>query len=124
MLKPSTSAAIIRNHVKEGLELAAEHRLPNVDFVDVHNYPRDDLDSYVDSPTALHEFMQNRVAAAYSIGKPLVFGEFGMGPEGYQKFSPAEWFRAYFEGAARTGARGKSAQRSATSSVASVSARG
>jgi len=28
MLKPSTSASIIRNHVKEGLELAAEHRLP------------------------------------------------------------------------------------------------
>jgi putative nucleotidyltransferase with HDIG domain len=28
MLKPATSAAIIRNHVKEGLELAAEHRLP------------------------------------------------------------------------------------------------
>jgi putative nucleotidyltransferase with HDIG domain len=28
MLKPSTSATIIRNHVKEGLELAAEHRLP------------------------------------------------------------------------------------------------
>ena len=28
MLKPQTSAAIIRNHVKEGLELAAEHRLP------------------------------------------------------------------------------------------------
>jgi putative nucleotidyltransferase with HDIG domain len=28
MLKPSTSASIIRNHVKEGLELAAQHRLP------------------------------------------------------------------------------------------------
>ena len=28
MLKPSTSASIIRNHVKEGLELAAAHRLP------------------------------------------------------------------------------------------------
>ena len=28
MLKPQTSATIIRNHVKEGLELAAEHRLP------------------------------------------------------------------------------------------------
>ena len=27
-LKPSTSASIIRNHVREGLELAAEHRLP------------------------------------------------------------------------------------------------
>ena len=28
MLKPATSASIIRNHVKEGLELAAAHRLP------------------------------------------------------------------------------------------------
>ena len=27
-LKPATSASIIRNHVREGLELAAEHRLP------------------------------------------------------------------------------------------------
>ncbi|HUF27673.1 MAG TPA: HDIG domain-containing protein [Gemmatimonadaceae bacterium] len=27
-LKPTTSASIIRNHVSEGLELAAEHRLP------------------------------------------------------------------------------------------------
>ncbi|MGH7663485.1 MAG: HD family phosphohydrolase [Gemmatimonadaceae bacterium] len=27
-LKPSTSASIIRNHVKEGMELADEHRLP------------------------------------------------------------------------------------------------
>jgi hypothetical protein len=27
-LKPSTSASIIKNHVREGLELAAEHRLP------------------------------------------------------------------------------------------------
>jgi cyclic-di-AMP phosphodiesterase PgpH len=27
-LKPGTSASIIRNHVREGLELAAEHRLP------------------------------------------------------------------------------------------------
>jgi mannan endo-1,4-beta-mannosidase len=90
----------------ERREWLAEHRLPNVDFVDVHNYPRDDLDSYVDSPDALHEFMANRVAAAYSLGKPLVFGEFGMGPEGYQGHTAAEWYRAYLEGAARTGASG------------------
>lgn len=90
----------------ERREWLEEHRLPNIDFVDVHNYPRDDLDSYVTSPTALQEFMSNRVAAAYSISKPLVFGEFGMGPEGYNNFSPAEWYRAFFEGAARTGAGG------------------
>lgn len=29
-LKPSTSASIIRNHVREGLELADEHKLPRV----------------------------------------------------------------------------------------------
>jgi putative nucleotidyltransferase with HDIG domain len=28
MLKPATSASIIRNHVREGLEMAAAHRLP------------------------------------------------------------------------------------------------
>ena len=28
MLKPATSASIIRNHVREGLEMAAQHRLP------------------------------------------------------------------------------------------------
>jgi cyclic-di-AMP phosphodiesterase PgpH len=29
-LKPNTSASIIRNHVREGVELAAEHKLPKV----------------------------------------------------------------------------------------------
>ncbi len=90
----------------ERREWLAEHQLPNVDFVDVHNYPRDDLDSYVESPAALQEFMANRVAASYSIGKPLVFGEFGMGPEGYKGLSAADWYRAFVEGAARNGASG------------------
>ncbi len=90
----------------ERREWLDEHRLPNVDFVDVHNYPRDDLDSYVDSPAAVKEFMENRVAASYSLGKPLVFGEFGMGPEGYNGFSAADWYRAFFENAAHTGANG------------------
>lgn len=90
----------------ERREWLEEHRLPDVDFVDVHNYPRDDLDSYVDSPKALGEFIQNRVAAAYGIGKPVVFGEFGMSPDGYQGFTAAEWYRAYLEQAARFGAGG------------------
>src|SRR5260370_5714398 len=87
-------------------EWLADHALPKIDYCDVHNYPRDDLDSFVDSPQALGEFVENRAAAAFSIHKPLVFGEFGMGPDGYKGFSQAAWFHSYFEGAARAGAAG------------------
>src|SRR5258707_1568823 len=90
----------------ERREWLADHALPQIDYCDVHNYPRDDLDSFVDSPQALGEFIENRVAAAFSIRKPLVFGEFGMGPDGYKDFSQAAWFHAYFEAAARAGAGG------------------
>ncbi|OLE52739.1 MAG: hypothetical protein AUG51_16290 [Acidobacteria bacterium 13_1_20CM_3_53_8] len=60
----------------------------------------------VDSPAALREFIDNRAAAAFSIKKPLVFGEFGMSVEGYQGFSQVEWFRAYFDGVIEAGASG------------------
>lgn len=83
-----------------------EHQLSTIDFCDVHLYPRDDLDSYIDSPKALREFVDNRVAAAYSIKKPLVFGEFGMLPDGYKGVSETDWFRAYFDNAAERGASG------------------
>jgi mannan endo-1,4-beta-mannosidase len=83
-----------------------EHKLINIDFADVHNYPRDDLDSFVDSPNALKEFLANRSAAAYEIGKPLVMGEFGMGRDGYQNYSEADWYRAFFEHSARLGVAG------------------
>jgi hypothetical protein len=83
-----------------------EHRLPTIDYCDVHNYPRDDLDSFVDSPQSLKDFIDNRAAASYSIQKPLVIGEFGMGPEGYKGFSQSDWFRAYFETSARSGISG------------------
>jgi mannan endo-1,4-beta-mannosidase len=84
----------------------ALHSLPAVDYCDVHNYPRDDLDTFVDSPDALREFIENRVAAAASINKPLVVGEFGMSPDGYKGVAQAAWFRGYFEAAARAGAGG------------------
>jgi mannan endo-1,4-beta-mannosidase len=90
----------------ERREWLEEHRLPTVDYCDVHNYPRDDLDSYVDSLQALSEFIDNRAAAALSIDKPFVVGEFGMGPEGYKNFSEAEWYRALFESSLRAGAGG------------------
>jgi len=90
----------------ERREWLADHALPQIDYCDVHNYPRDDLDSFVDSPQALGEFVENRAAAAFSIHKPLVFGEFGMAPDGYKGFSQAAWFHSYFEGAARAGAGG------------------
>ena len=90
----------------ERREWLIDHALPNIDFCDVHNYPRDDTDSFVDSPWALGEFIENRVAAAYSIKKPLVLGEFGMSSDGYKGFSQVEWYRAYFENAARAGTSG------------------
>jgi mannan endo-1,4-beta-mannosidase len=90
----------------ERREWLIDHALPNIDFCDVHNYPRDDTDSFVDSPGALGEFIENRVAAAYSIKKPLVLGEFGMSSDGYKGFSQVEWYRAYFENAVRAGTSG------------------
>ncbi len=90
----------------ERREWLEEHRLPTIDYCDAHIYPRDDTDSFVDSPEALREFIDNRAAAALSINKPLVMGEFGMGTEGYKGFSQVEWFRAYFESSARAGVGG------------------
>ena len=83
-----------------------EHRLPHVDFADVHNYPRDDHDTFVTSPQAFSEFVENRAAATFSLNKPFVMGEFGMGTEGYEGVSQAEWYRAYFAHSAGSGAGG------------------
>jgi len=55
----------------ERREWLADHRLPNIDYCDVHNYPKDDSDSFVDSPQALREFIENRAAAAFSLDKPV-----------------------------------------------------
>jgi mannan endo-1,4-beta-mannosidase len=90
----------------ERREWLADHALPNIDYCDVHLYPRDDTDSFVDSPKALGEFIRNRLAAAVSLKKPLVLGEFGMSGEGHRGLSPADWYRAYFDNTAREGAAG------------------
>jgi mannan endo-1,4-beta-mannosidase len=90
----------------ERREWLRDHLLPNIDYCDVHHYPRPDADLFVDSPAALQDFIDNRAAAALSLKKPLVFGEFGMGVEGYQGFSQTEWYRAYLESSVRAGAAG------------------
>jgi mannan endo-1,4-beta-mannosidase len=90
----------------ERREWLMDHQLPNIDYCDVHNYPRNDDDVFVDSPKALREFIENRTAATYSIKKPLVFGEFGMGVEGFKGFSQVEWFRGYLESSVTSGAAG------------------
>jgi len=90
----------------ERREWLADHAIPTIDYCDVHSYPRDDHDSFVDSPQALKEFIENRVAAAYSLRKPLVLGEFGMGVEEFNGASQLEWYRALFEGNVRAGAGG------------------
>lgn len=90
----------------ERREWIADHRLPNVDYCDVHLYPVDDEDSFVETPADLQEFVDNRTAAALEVNKPLVFGEFGMETSGYKGFSQIDWFRAFFQGNARAGAGG------------------
>ena len=90
----------------ERREWLADHALSTIDYCDVHHYPRPDDDVFVDSPKALKEFIDNRAAAAFSIGKPLVFGEFGMGVEGHKSFSQLEWYKAFFDGNARAGSAG------------------
>jgi mannan endo-1,4-beta-mannosidase len=90
----------------ERREWLLDHSMPTIDYCDVHNYPRDDHDSFVNSPAALKEFIDNRAAAAFSIKKPLVLGEFGMGVEGYNGASQVEWYKAFFDGNARSGAAG------------------
>lgn len=90
----------------ERREWLADHALPSIDYCDVHNYPRDDHDSFIDSPAALKEFIENRAAAAFSLGKPLVMGEFGMSVDGHQGVSQVEWYRSFFDGSAAAGAGG------------------
>jgi mannan endo-1,4-beta-mannosidase len=90
----------------ERREWLEDHAISTIDYADVHNYPRDDHDSFVNSPAALKEFIENRAAAAYAIRKPLVLGEFGMGVEGHNGASQVEWYRALFDGNARAGAAG------------------
>ncbi|HEV8369995.1 MAG TPA: cellulase family glycosylhydrolase [Pyrinomonadaceae bacterium] len=90
----------------ERREWLLDHAIPTIDYCDVHLYPRDDHDSFVEAPAALKEFIDNRVAAAFSIGRPLVFGEFGMGPDGYQNVAQLEWFKAFFDANLRAGSAG------------------
>lgn len=88
-------------NARERREWIAEHSLPDVDYCDVHLYPRDDLDVNINSPEVLRDFIDNRAAAAISLDKPLVVGEFGIPPEGFNGHAQTSWFRAYFESAAR-----------------------
>jgi mannan endo-1,4-beta-mannosidase len=90
----------------ERREWLEEHSLLTIDYCDVHNYPRDDHDSFVDLPENLREFIDNRAAASFSIKKPLVMGEFGMGPEGYKGFSEIDWYRAFLESSRQAGVGG------------------
>ena len=90
----------------ERREWLKDHALSTIDYTDVHNYPRDDHDTVVHSQQALGEFIANRVAASATVNKPLVLGEFGMSIDGFRGASQAEWYRAFFDHAARDGVSG------------------
>ncbi len=51
-------------------------------------------------------FIDNRAAAAFTVQKPLVFGEFGVDVKGYNGFTQAEWFRAFFNASVQSGSAG------------------
>src|ERR1044072_2406030 len=63
----------------ERREWLGDHAILTIDYCYVQNYPRPDHSSVVDSPAAQEGFIENPAAAAFSIRKPLVVGEFGMG---------------------------------------------
>ena len=90
----------------ERREWLVDHRLKTIDYCDVHNYPREDANSFVDNPQALREFIDNRAAAAFSLSKPLVLGEFGISPNGFNGVSQRDWFRAFFDANLRAGVAG------------------
>ena len=90
----------------ERREWLADHHLASVDYCDVHSYPADDQDTYIETPEDLRRFVDNRAAAGYDLKKPLMFGEFGMVRAGYKGFSQTEWFRAFFESVLKSGAGG------------------
>jgi len=90
----------------ERREWLRDHELATIDYCDVHIYPKNDLDSFVTSPQALKEFIDNRAAASFSVKKPLVFGEFGMGVDGYNGFSQIDWYHAFFAGIGGSGSSG------------------
>jgi mannan endo-1,4-beta-mannosidase len=90
----------------ERREWLADHLIPTIDYCDVHNYPRDDHDLFVHTPAAFREFVENRAAAAFSINKPLVLGEFGMGPHGFKNVSELEWYKGFFDANVRVGSSG------------------
>jgi mannan endo-1,4-beta-mannosidase len=93
---------------RERREWIADHKLPAVDFCDVHLYPRDDADSFAATPDLMRDFIENRMAAALAVRKPLVFGEWGMVREGFGGVTQPDWFKNYFASAAQAGVAGAS----------------
>jgi mannan endo-1,4-beta-mannosidase len=78
--------------------------LPEVDFADVHAYPLSDR--RVSSMGRLERWVDDRVALAHAIGKPLVFGEVGFEGGARGASTRARWLNAFAARAASRGASG------------------
>ena len=73
-----------------------------------HNYPRDDHDSFVDSPTALKEFIENRAAAAFSFQKAAwCLVSLGWELTVTTALRRSNWYQAFFDGNARAARAGQ-----------------
>jgi len=70
-----------------------------------HNYPREDGDSFVDSPNALREFIANRAAGAFSLQKPLVLESLAWEWMVTMASRKNEWLRLFWRGTCGPGRR-------------------
>jgi len=76
--------------------------LPEIDFADAHAYPLHD--PRVSTPARLKRWIDDRVAIAQGLGKPLLFGEFGF--ERVLGKKRVEWLKLFLSHAAKAGAAG------------------
>ncbi len=76
--------------------------LPEIDFADAHAYPLHD--PRVSTPARLKRWIDDHVAIAQGLRKPLLFGEFGFERSLGQK--RVEWLRLFLEHAAKAGTAG------------------
>jgi mannan endo-1,4-beta-mannosidase len=92
----------------EASEWLLDHKIKTIDFCDVHHYPKDDTDVFVNSPERFRSFIAHRASLAASINRPLVVGEFGMERDGYESVSQKDWYSGFFRSSFSAGVRGAS----------------
>lgn len=85
---------------------AAVQALDVIDYADAHLYPLSD--PRLRTPHDLVAYVEDRVAIAHALGKPLVFGEWGFDGDAHARrgVTRATWFRVFLGHVERLGVAG------------------